>query len=567
MPDPIAAAAGAPESIDVTGIVSAWFDGSLPNHGLLLDHQGPGRTTFVSKDAPWYTPGVGETGGKAPALTICFLPGCDNGVIDDGETDVDCGGATCAPCGIYDWCCLNTDCASGVCDHYWGYCVPADRDSGAQDGTETGVDCGGGFCDACGVGGGCVVDADCGSGVCQAGACLVAPTCSNFVLDGTEVGVDCGGLGCPPCSDSAWWDVATTPYRAVAAADAGGLSAVAFNRLFTYWSSGGFDSIYQGGALGLYGWGGVRVGWRDDYTSWSLGCGYQSYFPTSNAYFADVASDGAHGFAVLGVDYDASCATMLWFLRHVDAQGVTQWETSLGKGVASQVQADAHGDYYVYGSQALLKIDQAGNLLSSVPAPNADRMALDRTHDRVVLWQSWLSTPALSVLSDVGELLGTLPLPVANAYVRGIVVRGEQILVLANVPLPAPWTYQPVLWTCDAAGALVSTTPLPRSLAERRRARSCGRNAPRGRSDPRRGRGLARGWGGDGPLGEGVPVRRPDVLDHWHPPARRGHRDLGDVRRRPHLLSRHDRLDRRPPVLVKARVRGRPARSRGAGSR
>jgi hypothetical protein len=26
-------------------------------------------------------------------------------------------------------------------------------------------------------------------------------------------------------------------------------------------------------------------------------------------------------------------------------------------------------------------------------------------------------------------------------------------------------------------------------------------------------------------------------------------------------------LDRRPPVLVKARVRGRPARSRGAGSR
>lgn len=39
---------------------------------------------------------------------------CSNGVLDDGETDVDCGGA-CPPCSACSSCVVDADCASGQC--------------------------------------------------------------------------------------------------------------------------------------------------------------------------------------------------------------------------------------------------------------------------------------------------------------------------------------------------------------------------------------------------------------------------------------------------------------------
>jgi hypothetical protein len=49
---------------------------------------------------------------------------------------------------------------------------------GVMDGTETGVDCGGGQCPACGNGQTCLVPSDCASTVCSSGACVecTAPT-------------------------------------------------------------------------------------------------------------------------------------------------------------------------------------------------------------------------------------------------------------------------------------------------------------------------------------------------------------------------------------------------------
>ena len=41
---------------------------------------------------------------------------CDNLVRDNDETGVDCGGATCTPCGFGGGCVQSTDCASGACD-------------------------------------------------------------------------------------------------------------------------------------------------------------------------------------------------------------------------------------------------------------------------------------------------------------------------------------------------------------------------------------------------------------------------------------------------------------------
>jgi len=89
--------------------------------------------------------------------------------------------------------------------------------NGVQDGLETGVDCGGGECKVCPVGGGCAADSDCESGHCPVsrGYCISSeadgtcpavdpdnPSCGDCVKNGTETDVDCGG-DCLPCRSGA----------------------------------------------------------------------------------------------------------------------------------------------------------------------------------------------------------------------------------------------------------------------------------------------------------------------------------------------------------------------------
>jgi hypothetical protein len=73
---------------------------------------------------------------------------------------------------------------------------------------ETDVDCGGTqtpACPRCALGKKCVVDGDCAAGAfsCQGGICKTPPTCTDGIQNGTETGVDCGGVSsgvtCPPC--------------------------------------------------------------------------------------------------------------------------------------------------------------------------------------------------------------------------------------------------------------------------------------------------------------------------------------------------------------------------------
>ena len=40
---------------------------------------------------------------------------CTDGYKDQDETDIDCGGASCSPCGLNKNCLNETDCASGNC--------------------------------------------------------------------------------------------------------------------------------------------------------------------------------------------------------------------------------------------------------------------------------------------------------------------------------------------------------------------------------------------------------------------------------------------------------------------
>jgi hypothetical protein len=135
---------------------------------------------------------------------------CNNGTKDGNETDVDCGGPDCFPCGTGKECANHNDCFSQDC--LTGHCAAPTCADGFQDGAETDVDCGGGTCAPCGDGRICLLPSDCESGVCTPSMPLgtpdhcAAPTCADGVKNGFETGVDCGGpdldggVSCPPCA-------------------------------------------------------------------------------------------------------------------------------------------------------------------------------------------------------------------------------------------------------------------------------------------------------------------------------------------------------------------------------
>jgi hypothetical protein len=82
----------------------------------------------------------------------CQAPTCDDNKKNDGETDTDCGIAckdSAKLCGDGKGCKLREDCTSGVC--WAGKCQAPTCTDGVKNDKETGVDCGG-VCEACEVG-------------------------------------------------------------------------------------------------------------------------------------------------------------------------------------------------------------------------------------------------------------------------------------------------------------------------------------------------------------------------------------------------------------------------------
>ena len=82
---------------------------------------------------------------RLPQRHVCQVP-CNDGVRNGAETDVDCGGGTCAACGAGQACSVHAT-ARPVCTG--NVCRPATSD-GVKNGAET-VDCGGGSCAGCGA--------------------------------------------------------------------------------------------------------------------------------------------------------------------------------------------------------------------------------------------------------------------------------------------------------------------------------------------------------------------------------------------------------------------------------
>ncbi len=89
-----------------------------------------------------------EVYGDNNSLCASSVASCTDGIKNSAETDVDCGGAMCSKCADTKACAAASDCSSGYCSPT-GRCEKAPTcTDGLQNGTETGVDCGG-PCAAC----------------------------------------------------------------------------------------------------------------------------------------------------------------------------------------------------------------------------------------------------------------------------------------------------------------------------------------------------------------------------------------------------------------------------------
>jgi hypothetical protein len=153
--------------------------------------------------------------GCTPPLTCGFTtPGqcgsqCTDTKMNGAETDVDCGGGTCAKCVDQKKCTAGSDCASNVCaSQGCGLFCSEDRcqaptcSDGAKNGTETDIDCAGSCSAKCGPTKACGGNADCASGSCTAGKCDAPAHCSNATKDADESDVNCGG-SCVLCGANA----------------------------------------------------------------------------------------------------------------------------------------------------------------------------------------------------------------------------------------------------------------------------------------------------------------------------------------------------------------------------
>jgi hypothetical protein len=136
----------------------------------------------------------------------CLAASHSDGIKNDGETGVDCGGSAPTKCPTGQGCVATSDCDLALCDvGATNLCLAPTHTDGIKNDGETGTDCGGAAPLKCGTGQGCVATSDCDLALCDIGGtklCL-APTHSDGIKNLGETGTDCGGaalpaLKCPP---------------------------------------------------------------------------------------------------------------------------------------------------------------------------------------------------------------------------------------------------------------------------------------------------------------------------------------------------------------------------------
>ncbi|MFW6242909.1 MAG: hypothetical protein ACOC2W_02010, partial [bacterium] len=129
---------------------------------------------------------------------------CENNILDlHYESDTDCG-IGCDECDDGKRCKRNSDCITDNCvlnDENERRCISPTCDDGIKNQDETGVDCGGDICESCKGDEDCLVDGDCKSNKCTDNICEAVDKCRNGEEDvnNGETDIDCGGENCNPC--------------------------------------------------------------------------------------------------------------------------------------------------------------------------------------------------------------------------------------------------------------------------------------------------------------------------------------------------------------------------------
>jgi len=144
-----------------------------------LDNQKDGAETDTDCGGPTCTKCA--TGKACLTNTDCSSNACDANTLacvasqctdhhkDGAETDIDCGGGTCGTCATGKACVADSDCSTNACDAISLLCVSSQCSDHRKDGAESDVDCGGGTCAACAVGAHCNSNSDCAPGhICNA---------------------------------------------------------------------------------------------------------------------------------------------------------------------------------------------------------------------------------------------------------------------------------------------------------------------------------------------------------------------------------------------------------------
>jgi len=227
---------------DGTSIHKVWIEEDAAGNSsvlepLMYEISGTKLVEHTTVNSRRHTPGYCTNGALYANLCDTL---CTNGKLNDGETDVDCGGELCEVCAEGKKCLVASDCESQKCID--NVCVALDCvelgctnnevcypdtglcfscTDGQQSGNETDVDCGGLCPTRCTEGQTCLTGSDCDSNQCVEGRCerksctLIGcsegyncetdtgkcVSCEDRIKNGVETDVDCGGKYCSACAD------------------------------------------------------------------------------------------------------------------------------------------------------------------------------------------------------------------------------------------------------------------------------------------------------------------------------------------------------------------------------
>ena len=150
--------------------------------GLVVTLAAYGLTLFIFKQlqtAPDQNQELLDAGNTGPR--VVQPDSCFNKVKDGLETDFNCGGSCDAKCAEGRVCAQNKDCQSNNCVN--GACMPGGTScaNNIKDAQESDVDCGGTVCSPCGAGRECSSSSDCVNGqACKMNSTKGYQTCGGF---------------------------------------------------------------------------------------------------------------------------------------------------------------------------------------------------------------------------------------------------------------------------------------------------------------------------------------------------------------------------------------------------